>query len=83
MNKQNKTTEETKEDFCPPCLAVIPLAFAATSTGASIVMDGSSNSSEYKLKKILLWTGTILFSLVSTFIFIWFIFLRKKCTTCK
>ena len=83
MNKQNKTSNETKEDFCPPCLAAIPLAFAATSTGASVGMDGSKGSPESKLKKILLWTGIILFSLVSTFLFIWFIYWRKKCTTCK
>jgi hypothetical protein len=80
--KDNK--KDNREDFCPPCLAAIPLAFAATSTGASVGMeDGSNNSGKNKLKRTLLLVGVTIGSLVLTFLFIWFMFFKKKCTTCK
>lgn len=76
--------KELKEDFCPPCLAAIPLAFAATSTGAGASMeDGSNNSGKNKLKRTLILVGVTIGSLVLTFLFVWFMFFRKKCTTCK
>jgi len=76
--------KDIKEDFCPPCLAAIPLVFAATSTGAGVGMnDGSNNSGKHKLKRILILTGVTIGSLILTFLFIWFMFFKKKCTTCK
>ena len=75
-----------KEEFCPPCLAAIPLAFAATSTGASAAIDDGSNHSDKKkakLKRTLLLVGVTVGSLALTFLFIWFMFFKNKCTTCK
>lgn len=54
MEKENK--DEVKEDFCPPCLAAIPLAFAATGAGASQAIDGTTDESK-KWKDIILWSS--------------------------
>ena len=74
-----------KEEFCPPCLAAIPLAFAATSTGASAAIDDGSNTNnnKSKLKRTLFLVGVTIGSIVLTFLFIWYMFLKKNCTTCK
>lgn len=36
--------QEIREDFCPPCLALIPLAFAGAGTGISATMDDKSDT---------------------------------------
>lgn len=74
-----------KEEFCPPCLAAIPLAFAATSTGASAAIDDGSNhdNKKAKLKRTLFLIGITVGSIALSFLFIWFIFFKNKCTTCK
>ena len=80
--KNDEINEEIKEEFCPPCLLAIPLAFAATSTGASVAIDGSNNTDTMTLKKILLWIGITVLSIASILLSVWFIFFRN-CATCK
>lgn len=78
--------EEIKENFCPPCLAAIPLAFAATSAGASKAIDGSSSSTEKKISNVLWIAGVSVASIVLAALFIWWLYIRitgKKCTTCR
>jgi len=36
---ENKEKEEIKEDFCPVCVASVPLAFSVTTAGATQVFQ--------------------------------------------
>jgi len=74
MNKKDK---DTKESFCPACIAV-PLAMAGT--GASSV--GMSDSNAYKKhKKILLWGG-IITTAIAVVILIYYKYI-KDCKACR
>jgi hypothetical protein len=66
---------ETKENFCPPCLAAVPLAFGA---GGTAVSGGISNP---KVKNALFW-GSLSVVVVSIGVIVYFK-LIKKCSTCK
>lgn len=75
--KDNQQNEETKEDFCPSCVAV-PLAFAGV--GASAY--GSQSNGKYrKNQKIMLCIGisTIILSIL---IFLYFRYV-KNCKGCR
>lgn len=80
MNNHNKNFEEleSKEEFCGAC-AVIPLAFAGAGASA---YGASSNGSQKKLKKILLWSGvsTVIFSLL---VIIYIYVIKKDCVDCR
>jgi hypothetical protein len=77
-NNQNINELESKEDFCGAC-AVIPLAFAGAGASA---YGASSNGSQKKLKKILLWSGvsTVILSL---FVIIYIYYFKKDCVDCR
>ena len=82
MEQQNK--EEIKENFCPPCLAAIPLAFAATGAGASQAIDGSTDSGRYSKDLLIgLSAGSVIIIILGICIFYGF---KKKgiitCATC-
>jgi len=64
-----------KEDFCPPCLAAIPLAFGA---GGAKFSGGIKNPT---VKNFLLW-GSISVVAIAISVIVYFKFI-KKCTTCK
>lgn len=82
--------EETKEDFCPPCLAAIPLAFAATGAGASKVIDGSTeegNKNKSTLQIVSFWSFIIFLSCIFTYIMWifckWLLIKIFKCKDCE
>lgn len=64
--------EQTKEEFCAPCLMALPLAIGAG--GAA----HSSKSANKKMKNIILWSsiGLIVISIII------YIILKRKCSTC-
>lgn len=68
---------QSKENFCPACLA-IPLAF----TGAAGATAGAVMSEEDKRRKrrnsIIFWSGSILFTIAGI---VWWKY--KSCKTCK
>lgn len=68
---------ETKENFCPACIA-IPLAMA----GAGVsVASGNQKGKHQQRKKIMLWGG-IAVTVLSIIIAIYFLFI-KKCKDCR
>ena len=87
MNSENKK-DEIKEDFCPVCIAAIPLAFGATGAGASKMVDSKDKDDDNcpikKRKKhflkILFWSSIAL-SIVSVLVIIYFKFI-KQCEEC-
>jgi len=82
MEKEEK--EELKENFCPPCLAAIPLAFAATGAGASQAVDGTTDSGE-KTKNIIIIISWI-FGGIGTVLLIWWVLKNLgiiKCASCQ
>jgi len=88
MNKINNKLELNKEgireDFCPPCLALIPLAFAGAGTSVSATMCAEEKDKHYKdkqrTKNILFWSSIII-GIISLIIFILFKFVL--CTKCR
>lgn len=69
---------ETKESFCGACLAV-PLAFV----GIGATSYGSSSKKKHKkTKKIALWTG-IAVTIISLLIAIYYLWIKKDCTSCE
>lgn len=73
----NKRKEETKESFCPACVAV-PLALA----GAGASAAGANQKGKHKQRKqIMLWGG-ITTIIISILIAVYFLFI-KKCTKCR
>jgi hypothetical protein len=70
-----KKEEEQKEDFCPACVS-IPLAFLGAGTSA-YGLKGSYK----KQKKILFWVG-ISMVLLSIFIAVYYLWI-KKCEECR
>jgi len=73
MKEEKK--EDVKEDFCPPCLAAVPLAFGAGGT------KFSESISNPKTKSIIFW-GSIGTIIIAAAVIIYFKFI-KKCATCK
>lgn len=71
--KDEKKEEDTKEEFCAPCLAV-PLAFGGA--GGAAFSETISNP---KTKNWILGISIVVF-LISVAIFIYF---RVRCKTCK
>ena len=67
--------QNTKEDFCGPCMALVPAAIGLSGAGAS----GTSGGKNKKLKKIIFWSSIGL-TVLSIIIFIW---LKSRCTTCR
>ncbi len=67
--------DETKENFCGACLA-IPIAIA----GSGLGIAGTTKGSHKRMKKILLISGISL-TILSVFIAIYFLYI-KKCNTC-
>ena len=71
-NLQNK---DIKEDFCAPCLSLIPAAIGIGGAGAS----GTSKGKNKKMKNIIFWSSISL-TVISVIVFIW---LKTRCTTCR
>ncbi len=67
--------KDVKEDFCPPCLAAVPLAFGA---GGAKISGGIQNPT---VKNLLFW-GSIITVVIALAVIVYFKFI-KKCTTCK
>jgi len=80
MEKENK--DELKENFCPPCLAAIPLAFAATGAGASQAIDGTSNENK-NLKNILIWSSIWITVASVLFYIVYKLLIHFKIIKCK
>ena len=72
---KDEKKDDIKENFCPPCLAVIPLAFGA---GGAKFSGGISNPN---VKKAIFW-GSISTVGIALAVIIYYKFIRK-CTTCK
>ena len=72
---KDEKNEDVKEDFCPPCLAAVPLAFGA---GGAKFSGGIKNPT---VKNLLFW-GSIVTIAIAVFVIIYFK-LIKKCATCK
>ena len=75
MSYNLQNNKNTKEEFCAPCVALIPAAIGISGAGAS----GSSKGKNKKLKTIIFWSSIGL-TVISIIIFIW---LKTRCTTCK
>lgn len=84
MSNENN---ETKEEFCPPCLAAVPLALAATGAGASQTIDGSTESGKNTKKMVLLVCVIIIGSIVGSILFYilcrWILIKIIGCKSCK
>ena len=76
---ENKNKEDVKEEFCPPCLAAIPIAFAASGVGVSQAIDGTTEKKN-KIKNIIFVVSSVI-GISAVMVFIYFKFF-KKCTTC-
>ena len=87
MSNENKK-EEIKEEFCPVCIAAIPLAFGATGAGAAKISESKKEDDDCPIKKrrknflkILFWSSIAL-SVISLLIIIYFKYI-KKCEECQ
>ena len=83
MKLENK--EEIREDFCAPCLALIPLAFSGAGAGVSATMtddekDKHKHKHKQKMKDIIFWSSIVV-GVISLFIFILFRYIL--CTKCR
>ena len=67
--KPEEIKEEIKEEFCAPCLAAIPLAFAAGGTGAKTASDNINGTLNPILKKRLIGFVFIVVSIISYIVF--------------
>ena len=64
--------EDTKEEFCGPCAALVPLALG----GAGVAGSGAAGNK--KTKNIVLGIS-IAMIIISIIIYFW---LKSRCTTC-
>ena len=75
MSNNLQNNKDTKEDFCAPCIALIPAAIGIGGAGAS----GTSGGKNKQMKTIIFWSSIGL-TIISVIIFIW---LKTRCTTCR
>jgi hypothetical protein len=73
MNK----LQNTKEEFCAPCAALIPAAIGIG--GVGMTTGGTSGGKNKKIKKII-FRSSIILTIISIVIYIW---LNSKCTMCR
>lgn len=73
MNK----LQNTKEEFCAPCAALIPAAIGIGGVGMS--SGGTSGGKNKKIKQIVFWSSIGL-TILSVIIYIW---LKSRCTMCR
>ena len=69
--------QNTKEEFCAPCAALIPAAIGIGGVGMT---SGRTSGGKYKkIKQIVFWSsiGLTIFSIT---IYIW---LKSRCTMCR
>jgi len=69
--------QNTKEEFCAPCAALIPAAIGIGGVGIS--SRGTSGGKYKKMKQIVFWCSIAL-TIISIAIFIW---LKSRCTMCR
>lgn len=69
--------QNTKEEFCAPCAALIPAAIGIGGVGIS--STGTSGGKYKKTKQIIFWSSIGL-TIISIIIFIW---LKSSCTMCR
>lgn len=67
--------EQTKEEFCAPCLMAVPLAVGIGGAGVS----AGSKDNNKKIKKIILWSSIALI-IISIIVYI---ILKSRCNTCR
>ena len=66
--------DDSKEEFCAPCMMAIPAALGVSGAAAGSTAGGSR-----KMKNIILWSSVGI-TILSIIIFIW---LKTRCTTCR
>ena len=66
--------DENKEEFCAPCLMAVPAALGVGGAASS-----SGKGGDKKKKNIMLWSSIAL-TIISIIVFI---YLKKKCKTCR
>lgn len=69
-----KKSDDVKEEFCAPCMSLIPAAF-----GVGGVAVASSAKKSRKWKKTLFWVSLAI-TLLSIAVFIYF---KTRCKTCR
>ena len=69
---KTKNEEETKEEFCAPCMMAVPMLFGASASGAGV---GINNK----------WSMTFIISgiVITILSIILFFYLRNKYKDCK
>jgi hypothetical protein len=69
--------QNTKEEFCAPCAALIPAAIGIGGVGMS--SGGTSGGKNRKIKQIVFWSSIGL-TIISITIFVW---LKSNCSMCR
>ena len=69
--------QNTKEEFCAPCAALIPAAIGLG--GVGMTSGGTSGGKYKKIKEIVFWSSIGL-TILSIIIFVW---LKSRCTMCR
>ena len=73
---------DTREDFCPACVA-IPMAMVGMGTSAyGVSGNNHTTKDEHKRKKQLMFIIGLILTLLSVFIAIYFLYI-KKCKKCR
>jgi hypothetical protein len=72
---KDEKKDDVKEDFCPPCLAAVPLAFGA---GGAKFSENIKNPTTQKW----IWGVSIGTVIIAVGVIVYFKFI-KKCTTCR
>jgi hypothetical protein len=72
---------ETKEDFCPVCIAAIPLAFSGA-VGTSTALSDNEHSEKERKRRKLIYKWSIIIGILSLGFIIYFLFI-KPCNECK
>jgi hypothetical protein len=72
--------KEIKEGFCVACLAPIA-ALAAAGTAAGAAATPQEKEKQRKISLGIMW-GSVGLTVLSILIFIYFMWIRKKCSSC-
>ena len=74
MSNNNSKEKDVKEEFCAPCLSLLPAGLGLAGVGL-----GVSAKKTRKWKNIVLWSSVAL-TVVSIAVFILW---KRKCTSCR
>lgn len=74
---------QIKEDFCPACLAVIPMAFGAFGTATNSNETVPQHELQHRRKRNkMIQHISIAILIISVLVFVYFKFI-KKCESCR